>query len=259
MPLYAGWFKILFRKHKSRGEVLSVRKKTSVRRLIPVYAIVFVSCLVITVFGSRAITVMSESSVLKGRTCIVIDAGHGGVDGGATSCTGVLESTINLEIALRLNDLMNFLGYKTFMIRTTDISVYTEGESIAAKKVSDLKQRVKLVNGTDNALLISIHQNYFSDSRYSGGQVFYATTPGSELLAKNLQKTLVATLNQGSGRQAKKSTGVYLMEHIDHTGILFECGFLSNFEEEKKLRDPGYQKKLCCVIAFSVSNFLTAE
>lgn len=207
-------------------------------------------------WGNRAITVISENLKIERKHCIIIDAGHGGEDGGATSCTGKLESGYNLEIALRLNDLFHFLGYETKMIRTTDTSIYTKGETIAQKKVSDLKERVRICNERENAVLLSIHQNNFSDSRYSGAQVFYPATEGSELLAKNLQDAFKATLNPGSNRQTQKSEGVYLMEHIQCTGVLIECGFLSNPEEEAKLRSPEYQKQLCCIIVSSVSNYL---
>lgn len=231
-------------------------KRLTLGAMVPVYLVVFICCITAAVFGSHAITAMSESAILKDRSKIVIDAGHGGVDGGATSCTGVLESKINLEIALKLNDLFRFLGYETMMIRTTDISVYTEGESIAAKKVSDLKQRVRLVNETPNALLISIHQNYFSQNQYKGAQVFYTNSNGSIELAKELQSQIVCTINKGSNRHAKSASGIYLMEHITAPGILIECGFLSNPEEEALLRNSKYQNYLCCVVASSVGLFL---
>lgn len=221
------------------------------------YAVIILIFLVAVHWGNRAVTVMAESQPIERETCIVIDAGHGGIDGGATSCTGRLESAYNLEISMRLNDLFHLLGYDTRMIRTTDTSVYTKGETIAQQKVSDLKERVRIVNETENALLLSIHQNNFSDGRYSGAQVFYAQTEESEALAKLLQTALVESLNPGSNRKSKKSDGVYLMEHIDRTGVLVECGFLSNPEEEARLRDPEYQRKLCCVIAATVSSFLS--
>jgi len=190
---------------------------------------------------------------------IVIDAGHGGVDGGATSCTGILESKFNLDIALKLNDLMHLLGYQTRMIRTEDISVYTAGETIAAKKVSDLRQRAKMVNETENALLLSIHQNTFPDSRYSGPQVFYGPEGEGEALGKLLQKALNSALNPAGNRMSKKAEGVYLMQQIECTGVLIECGFLSNQAEEAELRSDVYQKKLCCVIAATVGNFLDGQ
>ena len=234
-----------------------MNEKKMLVALIPVYLLILGCFLFAAIGGSRAVTVISESAPLTDRKCIIIDAGHGGKDGGATSCTGILESRINLEIALRLDDLMHFLGYKTTMVRTTDAAIHTQGNTIAARKASDLKQRVKLANETENGLLISIHQNYFSDDRYSGAQVFFPETEGSEKLGKSLQKDIVSVLNPGSNRQAKKVSGVYLMEHIECTAVLIECGFLSNHQEEEKLRSEDYQKKLCCVIACSVGRFLS--
>lgn len=223
------------------------------KKLAPVYILVIAAFLGTVLLGSRAVTTMAESAPIARQRIFVIDAGHGGEDGGAASCTGVSESRINLEIALRLDDLLHLLGHETVMIRTTDKSVYTQGDSIAAKKVSDLKQRVSIVNGTENALLVSIHQNQFPDSRYSGAQVFYAPSEESRLLAENLQSAFVQTLNPGSSRKCKKAEGIYLMQHITAPGILIECGFLSNPEEEAALRNPDYQKKLCTVIAAVVS------
>lgn len=224
---------------------------------ISVYCLIAAAFLLIVQWGSRSVTVIAENSPIDREHCIIIDPGHGGVDGGATSCSGQLESTYNLEISLRLNDLLHLLGLDTKMIRTTDVSVYTKGESIAQKKVSDLKERVRIVNETENGLLLSIHQNNFSDSRYSGAQVFYAATEGSEELAQQMQAAFVSTLNPGSKRKSKKCDGVYLMEHINRTGILIECGFLSNVQEEANLRAGEYQRKLCCVIASTVSQYLS--
>ena len=222
----------------------------------PLYWIAAVVVVTVSLAASRAVTVLAESSPISRENVIIIDAGHGGEDGGATSCTGILESQFNLEIALRLNDLMHLLGLETVMIRTTDISVYTQGNTIAAKKVSDLKERVRIVNETENALLISIHQNMFSDSQYYGAQVFY--NGQSRSLAEQLQASLVGTLNPCSRRKSKSASGVYLMQHIQRPGLLVECGFISNPEEEAKLRTGEYQKKLCCVIAATVSKNLSA-
>lgn len=224
--------------------------------VVPGCCAVILSLCLVTVLGNRAVTVISENVPITPKNVVVIDAGHGGVDGGATSCTGVLESQINLEIALRLNDLMNLLGVRTKMIRTTDCSIHTYGETIAAQKASDLKERVKVVNETDNAVLISLHQNYFSDSKYYGAQTFYGKTEGSKELASMLQTKLVQELNPGSKRACKEAKGIYLLEHIEQCGVLVECGFLSNPQEEAKLTDSQYQKKLCCVIASTVSIYL---
>ena len=217
--------------------------------------LVLVLLLLIGITMNQSITVMAENNFFQNKRTIIIDAGHGGMDGGAVSCTGTYESKINLEIALRLNDLFHILGYQTVMIRDTDRSIHTSGDTIAQMKLSDLKERVRMVNETDHAFLISIHQNYFTQSKYHGAQVFYKADSVSAELANTLQKNICETINPGSSRKAKESTGVYLMKHIQNSGILVECGFLSNPEEEQRLRTPEYQKKICCVIATTAATF----
>lgn len=221
------------------------------------YGMIISLFLILSVAGSRATSAVAQMIPMEREFCIVIDPGHGGVDGGATSCTGILESQFNLEISLRLRDLFHLLGYKTTMIRTSDISVYTSGDTIGAKKVSDLRQRVRIVSETPGAVLLSIHQNTFSDSRYSGAQIFYGPSGESEALAKAIQQSFTASLNPGSKRNAKKGEGIYLLQHIACTGALIECGFLSNPAEEANLRDPEYQKQICCVITSATAQFLT--
>ena len=231
--------------------------KQYILRLGPVYLILGAVFLLFLTASNRVITVMGDMNPVERQQIIVIDAGHGGEDGGATSCTGVLESQFNLALALRLNDLCHLLGYETKMIRTEDISVYTQGSTLAAKKASDLRQRVSIVNQTDNAILISIHQNTFSDQRYYGAQVFYAKTDGSRELAHLMQKSF-SMLAPENTRQEKESSGVYLMQHVSKTAVLVECGFLSNPEEEARLRSGDYQKKLCCAIISALSAYIKA-
>lgn len=229
-----------------------------IRKFWLLYLIVAVIAIAATAGADRAVSTIAENAPIERSRTIIIDAGHGGEDGGAVSCTGVLESQLNLQIALRLRDLCHLLGYQTLMIRTSDVSVYTEGNTIAAKKVSDLKQRVRTVEQTPNALLISIHQNIFPDSRYSGAQVFYNGTDEAKALAQSMQEQFVASLNPGSKRNCKPADSIYLMQKISSPGVLVECGFLSNPQEEALLRDPEYQRKICCVIASSLSSFLNA-
>ena len=224
------------------------------RKTVCIYLLILSLFLIVPLFGNRAVTAISQNALW--RNTVIIDAGHGGVDGGAVSCTGAFESHINLEIALKLEDFMHLLGIRTVMIRNTDRSIYTQGNTIAAKKVSDIKERVRIVNVTPNALLLSIHQNFFADSRYSGTQIFYNDEPGSDLLADKLQSAFREKIDPSNHRKIKKSSGVYLMEHIHCTGVLIECGFLSNPQEEAMLRDTQYQTKLCGVIAATVSEYL---
>ena len=221
-----------------------------------VYCMVFSAAMAVTVLGSRSVTVFQEQQPPIRQNRIVIDAGHGGLDGGATSCTGVLESGINLQIALRLEDLFHLLGHETAMIRKTDTSVYTQGQTIAAQKISDLKERVRMANSTENAFLLSIHQNTFSESRYFGSQVFCAADPQSRSFGELLQQNLKTALCQKTDRKVKSTKGIYLMEHIQCPGVLIECGFLSNPQEEAQLRTAEYQKRLCCAIAATAAQYV---
>lgn len=220
------------------------------------YILILSLTVCVITFTNRTVTVLSEESLPQREYTIVIDPGHGGEDGGAVSLSGKPESGYNLQISLRLRDLLALMGYDIIMTREADISIYTKGETLAQKKASDLKERLRIVNDTDNAILLSIHQNYFSDSRYSGAQIFYADTPCSQQLASRMQAMFISTVNPGSNRQEKRASGIYLMEHIQTTGVLIECGFLSSPQEEAMLADPAYQKKICCIIATSVDTFL---
>lgn len=182
---------------------------------------------------------------------LVIDAGHGGEDGGAVSVSGVSESRINLAIARRLELIMGLYGVDTVLLRTEDISLHSEGAStLREKKISDLHNRVDRVNSIDNAVLISIHQNSYSDSQYRGAQVFFAPTDGSQAFGEYVQEVLRVSLNPDNTRLAKQIPDtVYLMNHITCRAILVECGFLSNPEEDQLLQTPGYQLKLASALA----------
>lgn len=191
---------------------------------------------------------------------IVIDPGHGGEDGGAVSCTGAPESRINLQISRRLEALLGMLGMRVRMTRSEDVSLHSpEAETVSEKKVSDLKNRVKLVNETLHPILISIHQNMFSEERYAGAQVFYADSEASRRLAELTQTTLRQAVDPNNHREIKKSLSVYLMNKIRCPGILIECGFLSNRAEESKLRTEIYQKQLACAIASGLRQYLLEE
>ena len=224
-----------------------------IKRFWPLYTITALLFLICTFAGSDAVSAMVEGSDIQRTVVFVIDAGHGGEDGGAVSCTGRKESTINLQIATRLDDLLHLLGWETRMIRSEDRSVHTQGSTVAQRKASDLKNRVQIVNQIPNAVLISIHQNFFPESKYSGGQMFYNAHPMSQNMASALQQAFVSTINMGSNRKEKPVSGIYLLENIDKPGVLVECGFLSNPAEEARLADSDYQKKICCVIATTLS------
>lgn len=185
---------------------------------------------------------------------IVIDAGHGTPDGGSTGIAGTREEAVNLAIAKRLEGLLTLMGYDTSMTRTGSDCIATEGNTIRQKKQSDLRNRVSRINALPSAVVVSIHQNHFPDSRYSGPQVFY--TAEAESLSAFTQRALTEALAPGNKREPKKASGVYLMERIDHPGILVECGFLSNPEEERRLNSPEHQKKLAAILSAVLAQYV---
>lgn len=181
----------------------------------------------------------------------IIDAGHGGEDGGAVSADGTQESQINLEIALRLEQLMRFAGQQTIMIRREDVSVCDEGlDTIRARKASDIRNRVALVNGTPNAVLVSIHQNSLPSSPETHGAQAFWNNPAGEILASVVQEALNEAINTHRAKEPRKiPKTIYLMNHVTAPAVLVECGFLSNGAETAHLREPDYQTKLAAVIA----------
>ena len=224
--------------------------------LILMYFVLLSAYFVSSILYSRVVTVMNETSAITNRKCVIVDAGHGGIDGGATSCTGVLESQLNLQIAQRVNDLLHLLGVHTRMIRNDDISIYTTGETIAAQKISDLKERVRIVNETENAILLSLHMNYFSESQYHGPQVFYSAMDESKMLAECMQTALNSCAKPLSNRNTKKARGIYLLDRIVKPGVLIECGFISNPAEEAVLCNEEYQKVLTCTIVATLASYM---
>ena len=202
---------------------------------------------------SDAVQTMSFSPI---PYTLIIDAGHGGEDGGAVSITGVSESQINLSMALKLEDILALYGLAPKMLRREDISLHDDhAATIREKKVSDLHNRVSMIEKTANPFLISIHQNTYTESRYHGAQVFYAPTPGSQDIARKTQQDLSKNLDPTNLREAKQIPDtVYLMNHITCPAILIECGFLTNPEEEALLRQDRYQRKLAASVAGTLLN-----
>ena len=222
------------------------------------YVYCYVLCLVLIAAAAlrHSVETVSSRQDLAALPRIVIDAGHGGIDGGTTSVSGVLEKELNLQIAKRLEKLLLLLGHQPVMTRVTPESVATEGSTIREQKRSDLKNRLAIINESEHTFLLSIHQNHYPDTRYAGPQIFYAADEASRAFAQVLQQNMNAAL--GTRRECKQASGVYLMNHLKCPGVLVECGFLSNYEEDARLQTPEYQKKLCCILAYSLMEYLHA-
>lgn len=190
------------------------------------------------------------------QTTLVIDAGHGGLDGGAVSADGDRESAINLAVALRLYDLCRLFGQSAVMTRESETLDYPpEASTVREKKVWDQKRRLELVNASPEAVFLSIHQNNYPDARPSGTQVLYAGTEGSEAFATYVHELLRQHLCPENRRvAAPASDDIYLMKQVNCPAILVECGFLSNPEEARKLTDPSYQTKLAAILCAACLN-----
>ena len=189
--------------------------------------------------------------------CLVIDPGHGGIDGGAIAFNGAKESDINLSIGLKLRSLADFLGVRTVMTRedeesSTDYSEYSEH--------ADLVRRTERINSVPNGVLISIHQNYYPTSQPSGAEILYAPSEKSRKLGEITQQNLVSLLQPDNRRVAgPASTSLYIPAHILCPGILAECGFLSNITDLELLTKDSFQTSFAAVLLLSYLQFLSTE
>lgn len=204
---------------------------------------------------------VKQTLAAAGGARVVIDPGHGGEDGGAVASDGTVESGVNLDIARRLDVILRFWGCDTKLLRSEDISLHdAAAQTIRQKKVSDIHNRVTLVNAEPDARLISIHQNHFTQAQYAGAQVFYANGPLGQPWAKVTQENLKRCLDPENRRVEKPIPhSVYLMNHVTCPAILVECGFLSNPAEREKLKDPNYQTALAAVVAGSYLQYAKEE
>lgn len=188
---------------------------------------------------------------LPTREVVILDAGHGGADGGALSDDGTPESGVNLAIVLRLRDFFALMGQETVLTRTDEASLADpDCATLRQQKVSDTKNRVALINSVPNGCLISIHQNTLpGHPNVHGAQVFYGKTPGSDACAETVQRELNNVIN-ADNEKATKPIGkdIYIMAHAQCPALLVECGFLSNRTETAQLLRPEYQTKLAVAI-----------
>lgn len=207
--------------------------------------------------GSAAYTSAFGAAAIGEGPTVVVDAGHGGEDGGAVAADGTVESGLNLAIALRVRDLLAFAGVNTVMTRTEDAAIYDDSAStLREKKVSDLKNRAELVNATENAVLLSIHQNSLPSSPAThGAQAFFNGAEGAAPLATSVQEALNQAVNTEKAKNpAAIGSSVYLMKNITAPGVLVECGFLTNEREAAQLKSEAYQLRLAAAITAGLLN-----
>lgn len=191
----------------------------------------------------------------EARCTVIVDAGHGGFDPGKVGVNGANEKDINLQIALLLEQYLSSQNIEVIMTRTTDTGLYSENAK--NKKSEDMRNRVALIEESGADLLVSIHQNSYTQAKYSGAQVFYYTgSEEGEKLAKTVQARLIADADPENHREAKANSDYYLLKKSAVTAIICECGFLSNPEECEKLCTPEYQKLIAQSIFQGIMEYL---
>ena len=190
---------------------------------------------------------------------VIIDAGHGGEDGGAVGEDGTAEKDINLAVSTNLRDLLASYGIDVIMTRTEDILLYDRNvDYMGRKKVLDLRARMKIAEENPGAIFVSIHMNSFPLTQYLGLQVWCAPdSPDSLALASSVQSTVRECLQPDNDRRVKTAgSNIYLLHDNPNTAILIECGFLSNVEECRRLSDEKYRKELSFVIFSAIIEHL---
>lgn len=232
--------------------------KKSIIAIITAFLIILSTMLYLTFMAN--FSAAEASSMPITQKTVIVDAGHGGDDGGAIGIDGTVEKDINLDIALKLEKILKFYGFNVIMTRTQDVMTCDDGlDSLRKRKISDIHNRYELMRKNPDAIFISVHQNKFEDSSQHGTQVFYSgNDERSKELAEAIQTSVTLTLQRKNDRVVKKSgSGIYLLYHAKIPAVLVECGFISNPDEVKKLKDESYRMKLAILIADGLLKYLS--
>jgi N-acetylmuramoyl-L-alanine amidase len=218
-------------------------------------------CLVVSSPDNSVIDVLRTGGDINRsifKATIVIDAGHGGRDPGKVGVNNTLEKDLNLKVALKLKSLLEQNDYNVVMTRTDDSGLYSESDS--NKKVSDMRKRVEIINSSNAALAISIHQNSFTMEEIRGAQVFYySTSEAGKEYANILQEQLKKTINDGNKRQAKGNDAYYMLKKAQVPIVIIEGGYLSNNKEAQLLNTEEYQEKMAWAIHLGIINYLNNQ
>ncbi|MDK0864286.1 N-acetylmuramoyl-L-alanine amidase CwlD [Clostridium perfringens] len=220
------------------------------KKIMKIVSIMMLSFLVLNI---SLLNVNAEEN----NKVIVIDPGHGGIDGGAKSENGVIEKDINLSISLKTKAALESKGYKVIMTRSEDVGLYTEGKKVREKKIEDLGNRVKIKKDNKCDAFISIHQNMFPQKNCKGAQVWSANNEPSQKLGRIIQQKFKEEVDQNNKREAKVAKKEYkiLNDGYEGASVIVECGFLSNPEECELLGKDDYQNKIANTLANAIDEY----
>lgn len=236
---------------------LSHRKKI---RLIVFLLFISVSVLLIVLsvinltVKKNKTNVLETSAIPEDSPVFIIDAGHGGFDGGAVASDGTNEKELNLSVALKLGNILSLSGCNVIYTRTEDKSTDSDGETLREKKISDINNRMKLTEKYENGKLLSIHMNKFTSSAVHGAQVFYsAQFEESKRMATDIQQSIALSIQTDNKRSVKPAEkNIFILYYAKIPSVIVECGFLSNPSELENLKSEEYQEKLAFAIASAV-------
>lgn len=222
--------------------------------------ILFISFSILISIFSTSIsptTILVNSLPVTNHT-IILDAGHGFPDGGATGKDGSIESSLNLAITKKLQNLLEASNCSIILTRSDENGIYEiNSKSIKDKKISDMKNRLKISENTNAELFISIHMNKLNESKYYGWQTFYKENDEiSKIIASNVQQNLNNYIDIPNHRTIKPISDIFLAKSIKIPFVLIECGFLSNDKENKLLQDDSYQNQLAWSIYSGIMDYL---
>lgn len=222
--------------------------------------ITFCACIAVIIYASSKIDkAVTVATIPQNQKMIILDAGHGGIDGGCSTPEGKTEKVINLNIVLTLKDMCTFFGYPVEATRERDISIYDKGVTgIRNQKNSDMDNRLEIFNKYPDAVCISIHQNTFSDPKYNGAQMFYSENiPESEQLASIMQNLFVKNLQPENQRETKLcGKELFLCYYSTNPTVMIECGFLSNPDDAAKLTTESFQQQVAFTVFTGLNEFI---
>lgn len=231
------------------------------KRIIFINLSIIFSIFLYSLSSSNSLPSQITSSTPISNHTIILDAGHGNPDGGATGNDGSIESDLNLSLVLKLQNLLEGSNCTVILTRSDENGIYeTNSNTIREKKVSDMKNRVEIANNSNAEMFVSIHMNKLEQTQYSGWQTFYKNQDeDSKKIAENIQISLNNFLKKQNSRTIKSISGIYLTKNVTIPLVLVECGFLSNEEENKLLQTDSYQDELAWSIYIGLMDYLNAK
>lgn len=227
------------------------------KRVVPQIVVLVIICVIVLLsyFKTEIINVNTEPNTYK---TIIIDAGHGGFDGGASAADGTVEKDINLKISKNVCDILRLNGFKVIMTRESDTGTEDDpSDTIIRRKKSDLSNRLKIMQENPDGIFVSIHLNKFTTSAARGAQVFYSKNyTQSYNLANNVQESIKTLIQPDNTRVVKQGTdSTYLLKNAVVPAIIVECGFLSNNTDLEQLKNAEYQSKMAFAISKGILDF----